>query len=139
MSVAQNRGITLWLFVMVCGIVMVAGAALGKAIPRDEYLHYVPLKYPTLVEQTTSSKEFHLFGDRGAPGYRDVAPVDGIDDARQELLQTLGARFGPIMVLNSTNLPMDFRRFMDQSQSSNLHVDTWSLLGMAFVHRMANR
>ena len=129
MSVAQNRGITLWLFVMVCGIVMVAGAALGKAIPRDEYLHYVPLKYPTLVEQTTSNGEFHLFGDRGAPGYRDVAPVDGIDDARQELLQTLGARFGPIMVLNSTNLPMDFRRFMDQSQSSNLHVDTWSLLG----------
>jgi hypothetical protein len=68
MSVAPNRGMTLRLIVLVCGIVMVAGAALG-------------------------------------------------------------ARFGPIMVLNSTNLPMDFRRFMDQSQSSNLHVDTWSLLG----------
>ena len=73
MSVAQDGGFTLWLFVLVCGIVKVPGAALGQAIPRDEYLHYVPLKYPTL--------------------------------------------------------PMDFRRFIDQSQSSNLHVDTWSLLG----------
>ena len=33
------------------------------------------------------------------------------------------------MVLNTTNLPMDFRRFMKQSQSFNLYVDTWSLVG----------
>jgi len=129
MCMAKDRGITLGMFVPVCLIFIFAGAALGQAIPRGEYLHYVPLEYPTLVEQTTGSVEFHLFGDRDAPGYRDVSPVDGIDDSRQELLQTLGARFGPIMVLNTTNLPMDFRRFMDQSQSSNLHVDTWSLLG----------
>jgi len=112
-----------------CIVVLSTGAARGQAIPRSEYLHYVPLEYPTLVQQTRSSDEFHLFGDRTASGYRDVAPVDGIDDARQKLLQTLGARFGPIMVLNTTNLPMDFHRFMDQSESAKLHVDTWSLLG----------
>ncbi len=129
MLAIRSRVITQWLFVLVCGIVMTAGAALGQAILRDDYLRYVPLEYPPLVEQTRSSAEFHLFGDRSAPGYVDVAPVDGIDDRRQELLQGLGARFGPIMVLNTTNLPMDFRGFMDQSQSFNLHVDTWSLLG----------
>jgi len=126
---ANGLRLRLWLFGVAVGMVLSANVSLGQAIPRNEYLNYVPLEYPSLVEQTSSSDAFNLFGDRHAPGYRDVAPVDGIDDARQELLQALGARFGPVMVLNSTNLPMDFRLFMDQAQSSNLHVDTWSLLG----------
>jgi len=105
------------------------GKAEAKAIPRDQYLTYVPLEYPSLVSRTEASRSFHLFGDSDDPGYRDVAPVDGIDDRRQELLKGLGARFGPIMVLNTTNLPMDFRRFMETSRSFNLYVDNWSRTG----------
>lgn len=104
-------------------------AAWSQAIPRDEYLRYVPLGVPPLVEQTEASAAFQLFGDRSSPSYRDLAPLDGIDDARGRRLQELGARFGPIMVLNSTNLPMNFRKFFQRSRSSRLYVDTWSLVG----------
>jgi len=105
------------------------GGAAAQAIDRDAYLTYVPLEHPSLVRESPASEAFHLFGDPDDPAYRDLAPVDGIDDRRQRLLQGLGARFGPIMVLNTTNLPMDFRKFMDRSRSFNLFVDTWSLAG----------
>ena len=110
-------------------VLLTATCALGQAIPRNEYLHYVPLEYPALVARTEANAAFALFGDPDDPAFRDLDPVDGIDDRRGRRLQELGARFGPIMVLNTTNLPMDFRRFMEQSRSFNLYVDTWSLVG----------
>jgi len=124
----NGRGI-LPLALGLLGVGLMASPSLGQAIARDRYIDYLPLEYPSLVQQTAASEAFQLFGDRSDPGYRDLEPVDGIDDRRGELLAGLGARFGPIMVLNTTNLPMDFRRFMDQSNSFNLHVDTWSRLG----------
>ena len=113
----------------IMGLLFPVACSHAQAIPRDRYLTYVPLDYPSLVSQTEASSSFHLFGDSEDPGYRDVAPLDGIDDRRQELLKGLGARFGPIMILNTTNLPMDFRRFMESSRSFNLHVDNWSRTG----------
>ncbi len=124
----SSRGVVALLAAVVLGAGL-AGQARAEAIPRDAYLRYVPLEQPPLVERTRASAEFHLFGDPADPAYRDLDPVDGIDDARGRRLLELACRFGPIMVLNTTNLPMDFRRFLARSRSFNLHVDTWSLVG----------
>ncbi|MCB1182972.1 hypothetical protein KDM41_06025 [bacterium] len=108
-----------------------APPAAAQAIDRDAYLTYVPLEYPPLVARPRANVDFALFGDPAAPGFIDVDPRDGIDDRRGRRLHELAARFGPIMVANTTNLPMDFRRFMADSRSFNLYVDTWSLAGGA--------
>ncbi|HPF70617.1 MAG TPA: hypothetical protein PLQ13_08120, partial [Candidatus Krumholzibacteria bacterium] len=108
---------------------LAAGPAAAQEIPRDRYLAYLPLEVPPVVSQSPASAAFALYGDASDPGYVDVAPRDGVDDRRGRLLQELAARFGPIMVLNTTQAPMDFRFFMDQGQGFALTVDTWSLVG----------
>ncbi len=108
---------------------LVPALALGQAIPRDTYLSYVPLEYPRIVAQNEASVHFQLYGDRNAAGYRDEAPVDGVDDRRGEILMGLAERFGPIMIQNTIDLPMEFRHFMERTDTWNLYVDTWNTVG----------
>lgn len=116
-------------FAVILPAVSLALAAVSVAeaqIPRDDYLKYVPLTYPSLVRETTASREFHLYGDTDDPAYRDVAPKDGMDDARAAWLEALAVRFAPIMVRNAESLPFDFRTlFADEGFA--LHVDRWDL------------
>jgi hypothetical protein len=99
----------------------------AQQMPKEDYITYVPLEYPRIVRQTQASQRLQLFGDPRAPGYRDVDPVDGIDDARGAVLQALAERFAPYLVQNTTNVPMDHQRFMDRAQTWPLFVDTWDL------------
>ena len=99
----------------------------SQEIPRDEYLRYIPLKYPTIVRQTEASDEMDLFGDTTDPEYQDTDPVDGIDDHRHGVLLDLAVRFAPYLVLNSTMIPMDFRLFMKREETFLLFVDTWNV------------
>ena len=101
--------------------------AQGQEIPRDEYLQYIPLKYPTIVRQTEASVEMDLFGDTTDPGYQDLNPVDGIDDHQHGVLLDLAVRFAPYLVLNSTLIPMDFRLFMEREEVFPLFVDSWDV------------
>lgn len=101
--------------------------AQGQEIPRDEYLRYIPLEYPKIVRQTEASVEMSLFGDTADPEYRDVDPVDGIDDRRHKVLLKLAVRFAPYLVLNSTMIPMDFRLFMEREEAFRLFVDRWNV------------
>jgi hypothetical protein len=48
----------------------------------SSYLQYLPLSYPRMVRQTDETGLLQLYGDRAASSYVDVAPLDGIDDAR---------------------------------------------------------
>ena len=99
----------------------------GQEIPRDEYLRYLPLKYPKIVLQTEASDELHLFGNKKDPEYQDVDPVDGIDDHRHAVLLDLAVQFAPYLVLNSTMIPMDFRLFMEREEAFRLFVDRWNV------------
>ena len=106
--------------------VLIPRGASAQAIPRDEYLTYVPLEVPTAFRQTSASALLHLYGDRNAPDYLD-ADADGIDDRREEVLQSLAVRFAPLLVMNSTAVPMDLRRVTAEEGAFPLTVDTWSL------------
>jgi len=108
---------------------LAAAPAQGQAVPRDRYLGYLPLDLPPVVRQTEASAAFTLYGDAKAPGYRDAEPRDGVDDARGRRLTALAARFGPLMVLNTSQAPLDFRRILQEHGGTILNVDTWNLLG----------
>ncbi len=112
-----------------CASFILAGGAHGQEIPRDEYLKYVPLTYPRLVQQTAATDALHLYGDQSDPAWRDVDPVDGIDDARHEVLMALAVRFAPYLVQNTTNIPTNFETYIENSGSFPLFVDTWDLTG----------
>jgi hypothetical protein len=99
----------------------------GQAIPKEEYLEYVPLEYPRLIEQSPASVELHLYGDKNDPNYRDVEPVDGIDDHRHEILHEIALRFAPYLVQNTTSVPMDFKAFMEGRSAFPLYIDTWDV------------
>jgi hypothetical protein len=111
--------------VLCLGALSVAPAA-AQEIPRDEYFSYVPLEVPVAIRQTEASARLHLFGDRDAPGYVD-ADRDGIDDRRGAVLRALGLRFAPLLVMNSTAVPMDLRRVTAVQGAFPLNVDTWRL------------
>ncbi len=102
-----------------------AVASSAQEIPRDEYLEHLPLSMPRLVPHTAASVALDLFGDPSAPGYRDEAPVDGIDDRRGEVLMALAVRFAPFLVTNTTDFPVDFARFMENRDTFPLTLDTW--------------
>lgn len=101
--------------------------AQGQEIPRDEYLRYLPLKYPTIVRQTEANAELHVFGNTEDPAYQDMKPMDGIDDRRHAVLLDLAAEFSPFLVLNSTLIPMDFRLFMRHKKVRFLSIDRWDV------------
>lgn len=108
----------------------------GQGIPDDDYLRFVPLEYPRLTRQTEASHVFHLYGDPLAPTYRDVDPVDGMDDARHATLHALSRRFAPFLVQNTYSAPMDFTRLMHRQPAFPLYVDTWDLAaGRQLVRR----
>jgi hypothetical protein len=110
--------------------VLFAGPAEAQ-IPQDQYLRYVPLTYPRIIRQTEASARFHLYGDPGDPSYRDVDPRDGIDDARAKWLNTLAARFAPIMVRNTPQFPMDFRHFYARD-SFPIFFERWDVARATF-------
>jgi hypothetical protein len=99
----------------------------GQQIACDWYIRYVPLAYPNLVQQTSASVAFALFGNAKAVDYVDVASKDGIDDRRAEWLKALAVRFAPYMVRNSVLFPMDWKRFIPLQASFPLFVDRWEV------------
>ncbi len=96
----------------------------AQQIPRDEYLRYVPLEVPRIIRQTPASERLHLYGDRRDPDYIDVAPLDGVDDRRHQVLQDLSVRFAPFLVQNSEAIPMDHKTVWGGPYP--LYVDTWN-------------
>ncbi len=107
----------------------VAGTAQAQEIPRDEYLRQLPLSLPRLGLQSDASVALHLYGDPNAPGYRDVYPVDGIDDRRHDILEALAVRFAPYLVQNTTDVPMNFDVFIRNRDVFPLTIDTWDVGG----------
>jgi len=104
--------------------------ARADEVPRDQYLKQVPLGRMRLVRQTTASEALHLYGDREAPGYRDANPVDGIDDARGEILRALAVRFAPILIQNTSNIPTNFDVYIANRDEFPLFIDTWDVSGV---------
>src|SRR2546421_240230 len=101
--------------------------ASGQAIPKPDYVTYLPRDVALPVQATSGTRLFHLFGDSTTPGYRDAAPRDGIDDARALWLGALAVRFAPWMVRNSVDFPMNFRPFIEGGDASTLFVDAFDL------------
>lgn len=99
----------------------------AKEIPRNEYIKFLPITYPKIMSQTVANKTFFLYGDINDPDYRDVEPVDGIDDRRFRVLVNLALRFAPYLVQNTSNAPMDFRYFANNPDGLPLYADTWDL------------
>jgi len=106
---------------------LVTNLAFGQRIPRNDYLHYVPIEYPPLVRHAQGSLELSLYGDRNSTNYRDVDPVDGIDDRRAQNLMEIARQFSPILIQNSFGVPMDFKKFTDHGASYLLYVDEWNI------------
>lgn len=106
-------------------IVLPSGAATAQDMPKADYYRYLPLEVPRLVRQTQASSDVDLYGNRADPDYVDAAPRDGIDDRRYAVLQQLALRFAPFMVMNSTAVPMDFRR-LSPVDIETLHIDIWN-------------
>lgn len=79
-----------------------------------------------MVRQTEASAALHLYGDTLDPSYQDT-DCDGIDDNRHRVLMDLSVRFAPLMVQNTSAIPMSFRRFVDRGASFPLFVDTWDV------------
>ena len=104
-------------------------AVTGQEIPRDEYLRMLPLSLPKLGLQTDATVALNLYGDPTDPGYRDVDPVDGIDDRRNAVLMGLAVRFAPYLVQNTTNVPLNFDVFIENRDDFALTIDTWNTSG----------
>lgn len=104
-----------------------AAGVKAEEVPRDEYLKFIPLDYPRLVQQNASTDELNLYGDREDPAYRDVDPVDGIDDARHAVLTSLAVRFAPFLVQNTEDIPTNFDTYVENAPSFPLTIDTWNV------------
>src|SRR5882672_10622343 len=78
-----------WVFGLTV-LVQLAAAfpAAAQAIPKPDYVTYLPRETPLPVQSTAGNRRFNLFGDPTTPGYRDEAPRDGIDDARGQWLRS---------------------------------------------------
>jgi hypothetical protein len=101
--------------------------AAAQAIPKPDYVTYLPRETPLPVQSTAGNRRFHLFGDSTASSYRDETPRDGIDDAREHWLRALAVRFAPWLVRNTVDFPMDFRRFVETGEWSTLFIDAMDL------------
>jgi opacity protein-like surface antigen len=99
----------------------------AKEIPRHEYIKYVPITYPKITSQTEANKIFDLYGDKNDPSYRDIDPVDGIDDLRFSVLKNLAVRFAPYLAQNTSDVPMDFKYFCKNPCNLPLFADTWDI------------
>ena len=105
-----------------------SGDAFGQAIPRDEYLRFVPLEIPRVIRATPTSERLHLYGNPADPEYRDVDPFDGMDDRRFAIFKDLSVRFAPFMVQNTWSVPLDLKGFREDGVAGRLNVDTWNLM-----------
>lgn len=101
-------------------------AVSAQQMPKEGYYRFLPMSYTRPVRQSAASEALNLFGDAQNPGYVDSAPRDGIDDARGQNLHNLALRFAPYLVLNTTEIPMDWKRFWNHSMTWPLHVDVWN-------------
>jgi len=115
------------LHIILLSFLFVSHIVKAQAIPKNEYLTYLPLEYPRIIEQTKASADLHLYGDRSDPAYRDQDPIDGIDDQRHEMLMTLAVRFAPFLIQNTISAPVDFKIYMNRGSSFYLYVDTWNI------------
>ena len=104
-----------------------ARGATAQAIPKPDYMTYLPREAVLPVQATAGNRQFHLFGDSTQPGYRDDVPRDGIDDARERWLHAVAVRFAPWMVRNSVDFPMNFRRFVESGDASTVFIDAFDL------------
>lgn len=93
----------------------------------ENYLGFMPKLHPRAIEATSASIALALFGDPAAAGYEDVAPIDGIDDARGRVLLALGRRFSPFLVQNTQALPINFRVYWENHVDVPLVIDTWNI------------
>lgn len=100
--------------------VVIPAALQGQGIA--DYYRLVP-PAPRIVAQQPASVRLALYGDRAAPEYRDVAPTDGIDDARAVRLLQIAERFSPLLRRNNFSIPMS----VEQAHGSAVRVfaDTW--------------
>src|SRR5438067_233448 len=99
----------------------------GQAIPKPDYVTYLPRDIALPVQATAGNQLFHLFGDSTTPGYRDEAPRDGVDDARALWLRGIAVRFAPWMVRKSVDFPLNFRPFIEGGEASTLFIDAFDL------------
>lgn len=88
---------------------------------RDRYLESVPPS-PLIVAQNAGTARVMLYGDATSPDYRDVAPSDGVDDARAERLRAIADRFLPLLRRTNFSVP---RRIDDVLPGVTFHVDRW--------------
>lgn len=78
---------------------------------------------PPIVRQRETYARFHLYGNRRDASCRDVAPTDGIDDARAARLRAIAERFSPIVRTNGVAPPRDFHDLLGACPT--LYVDTF--------------
>jgi hypothetical protein len=112
---------------IILSILSLKGTLNAQAVPHNEYLEYLPLEYPRIIEQTNASVELKLYGDESDPNYRDVDPIDGIDDRRHDILMKLAVRFAPFLIQNTLTAPVDFKVYMNRNASFPLYIETWNI------------
>ena len=95
----------------------------GQRPTRDDYVDYLP-PFPRIVAQTDASARLALFGDPRDSSYRDMAPTDGIDDARARRLSVLAERFSPILRRNNFSVPRPYEAVLGDPPL--LVIDSWS-------------
>ena len=107
-------------------VLVVSPRAAGK-ITHENYIEYLPLSDPKIMGQTEASAALHLYGNPEADGYKDVSPIDGIDDERWRRLLELSAKFSPVLYKNTSSIPLDFKAVVNREVTPLLHIDTWDL------------
>ena len=105
--------------------VSAAPALHAQEVPRTEYIRQLPKGLAKPVPATEANVAIGLWGDPSDPAYRDIAPRDGIDDARGEVLLALGAKFAPMLVLNTDQPPIDPYVYLENRDVFPISLDLW--------------
>ncbi len=103
----------------------------NEPIKRDRYLRYIPIKDLRAVSKTVAADMFRIYGDPSSTDFIDKAPVDGIDDRAADRLMKLSVKFSPLMIQNTSLLPMNVTKFWSEDPSFKLHIDTWDIIDKA--------
>lgn len=102
------------------GAVATAAAA-GAQVSSDHYIELVP-PAPLIVAARGATDRHAVYGNDRDPGYRDVAPADGIDDVQALRLGMIADRFAPILHRSNFSVP---RNFKDALAPRALIADRW--------------
>jgi hypothetical protein len=97
----------------------------AQEVARTEYIRQLPKGLVKPVPTTPANVAVGLWGDPASAAYRDVAPRDGIDDARGEVLLALGVKFAPILVQNTVQAPVDPYVYIENREVFPLTLDLW--------------